>query len=421
MRAKRSKRFLSRKGAGFAVEQAGSMAAVSAIAIVVVTLAVGAAIDFGLMASRKMELQAVADATALAGAKQLTLAGANRRAAADVARSFALATVGRADNISVDITSPKESMISVVITERWTAPFAGMFDLSAKEISANAGATIIGDTKICMLALDDNASGAISLTGEAQVNAGSCGVYSNSTSTTSLVSYKNSFLQADVICSGGGVGGSSANFDPTPVYDCPRVADPLKSIEPPETYSCTHNGLTLSSEVRTLSPGIYCGGLGIYGSSKITLKPGIYVMKDGPLEVTQTSALNGLGVGFYMTGTDSVFLFAGGSTIELEAPSGGPMAGLLFFEDRNNPAGRFHEIVSDNARRLVGTIYLPRGNFAVSSKRPVADQSEYTVIIANTIQLNKYPTLVLNSDYHLTDVPVPTGLTKAGAEVQLVH
>ena len=144
-------------------------------------------------------------------------------------------------------------------------------------------------------------------------------------------------------------------------------------------------------------------------------------MKDGPLEVTHTSTITGENVGFYLTGDDAVFLFAGGSTVSLTAPKDGPLAGLLFFEDRSNPAGRYHEIVSENARKLVGTIYLPKGNFAVSSKKPVADQSAYTAIVANTIQLNKYPVLVLNSDYELTDVPVPSGLGTKGGSVFLTN
>ena len=179
--------------------------------------------------------------------------------------------------------------------------------------------------------------------------------------------------------------------------------------------------LGISSETRTLSPGVYCGGLVISGSSHVTFRPGVYVMKDGPLEVTMTSTITGENVGFYLTGDNALFLFAGGSTVSLTAPKDGPLAGLLFFEDRSNPAGRYHEIVSENARKLVGTIYLPKGNFAVSSKKPVADQSAYTAIVANTIQLNKYPVLVLNSDYELTDVPIPSGLGTKGGSVFLTN
>ena len=44
-------------------------------------------------------------------------------------------------------------------------------------------------------------------------------------------------------------------------------------------------------------------------------------------------------------------------------------------------------IISDNARTLLGTIYLPVGRLIIDSKRPVADESAYTVIIARMIDL----------------------------------
>ena len=69
-----------------------------------------------------------------------------------------------------------------------------------------------------------------------------------------------------------------------------------------------------------------------------------------------------------------------------------------------------HYIRSDNARRLVGTIYLPNGKLLIDGRRPIADRSEYTVIIADTFELQDGPNLVLRTDYHLSDIPVPEGV-----------
>lgn len=139
------------------------------------------------------------------------------------------------------------------------------------------------------------------------------------------------------------------------------------------------------------------------------------------MQTTQTSSVTGENVGFYMTGDTATFVFAGGSSVELTAPTDGPLAGLLFYEDPNSLPGRRFEIVSDNARRLVGTIYLPKGEFLVSSKKPVADMSEYTAVIASSIQLHRYPNLVLNTNYGATNVPVPTGLSSMGGKIVLTQ
>ncbi len=71
---------------------------------------------------------------------------------------------------------------------------------------------------------------------------------------------------------------------------------------------------------------------------------------------------------------------------------------------------RQYRIISDNARTMLGTIYLPAGRLIVDSSRPVADQSAYTVIVARQINLYEGPNLTLNANYGATSVPVPDGV-----------
>ncbi|MEE8629194.1 MULTISPECIES: hypothetical protein [Methylobacterium] len=109
------------------------------------------------------------------------------------------------------------------------------------------------------------------------------------------------------------------------------------------------------------------------------------------------------------------------SLVELTAPRTGDMAGLLFFEDRRSPDGRNFDILSDGARRLVGTVYLPRGTFSVRAMQVVADQSEYTAIVAHRIALSRQPRLVVNARYGDTDVPVPPGIGPKSGQVGLAR
>ncbi len=57
------------------------------------------------------------------------------------------------------------------------------------------------------------------------------------------------------------------------------------------------------------------------GNAQVTLKPGIYVIKDGPLLVANTATFSGTNVGLYFTGQNSGLLFAQGTTISLSAPT----------------------------------------------------------------------------------------------------
>ena len=65
---------------------------------------------------------------------------------------------------------------------------------------------------------------------------------------------------------------------------------------------------------------------------------------------------------------------------------------------------------SDDARNLLGTIYLPRGVLAIGSNARVADQSAYTVVIADSVVLTGGPNMILNANYGSTNVPVPEGV-----------
>ena len=141
------------------------------------------------------------------------------------------------------------------------------------------------------------------------------------------------------------------------------------------------------------------------------------------------AVLKGNNVGFYFTGNVpadddgrvTVMRFMKELIVEMTAPKDGAMAGLLFNEDRNAPANRRYEVVSDSARRLVGTIYFPRGIFSVSANQSIADKSEYTAVVTRRLELFQAPNLVLNARYNATDVPVPDGLGPNSGVIRLVE
>ena len=124
---------------------------------------------------------------------------------------------------------------------------------------------------------------------------------------------------------------------------------------------------------------------------------------------------------FYFTGNMAQLMFDVQSSIDLTAPRDGLMAGLLMFEARNQPKTGLHKILSDDARNLLGTIYLSRGTLHVDANSPIADRSAYTAVVARIVRLYGGPHLVLNSNYDQTDVPVPVGIRGTAMPVSLVR
>ncbi len=280
---------------------------------------------------------------------------------------------------------------------------------SNPQIDIVTEAKLAATTNICVLALDQAASRSLQLTKPSIMTANGCGVFANSSDPKAISVDTNALLQSQVTCSSGGWEGRALDYKPEPVTDCPALDDPLLQRAAPSFGGCDYNDIALKKS-ETLSPGVYCGGLDASGSTMISLEPGIYVIKDGPLELTSNASLVGMNVGFYLTGEDATIRFDGSSNVSLTAPKTGPMAGILFFEDRGMSKGRSFEISSKDARKLVGTIYLPNGNLHIKGKGKVAEDSEWTAIIANEILVDKGPTVTLNSDYGGSDIPVPEGI-----------
>ncbi|MEM9333002.1 MAG: TadE/TadG family type IV pilus assembly protein [Pseudomonadota bacterium] len=417
----------------------GNVALFSAIfaPLLLGTAAVG--IDYTIFNNQRSALQQAADVAALASVKELGLSGSNRNVVEQVGISYAQAAFQPGDQVSggagtflVDVQPQMdERQVTVNLSYEWSPFFAHLLDQRVTPIRVTSSARLAGKSLTCVIGLMQPqrlAKSSIHLDDKAVVEADNCAVYSNSTSRYGLRADSVSSMTASTICSAGGVlefgFGRSANFQPKPITDCPKIEDPLSSRNPPAYGSCDFTNLKVSTS-QTLKPGVYCGGLEVSGSPEIKLNPGVYVIKDGPLIVRDRASFFGADVTFFLTGDGSIFEFQSDTSIDLSASETGSTAGLLFYEDRNvnysfdfNPFllrylpsdVRMHKISSNDARNLLGTLYLSRSILLIDAEAPVADSSAYTAIITGRLWLREGPTLTLNADLTDTKVPVPDGL-----------
>ncbi|GJE04306.1 hypothetical protein GMJLKIPL_6267 [Methylobacterium isbiliense] len=473
---------------GLARSRDANVALTFALSMPLLFGAVGLAVDYATWLAQTQTLQKAADAAALAVVSDMQVSSASQDRIQAVAEAQVREQVPLADGdgpvavqtLAVARTAPGGPFepafadgrartpggVTVTLTQRKRAIMSRLVTPHLTDIEVSATAEALGAVKVCVVALDASAADAVRLRNLARIEAGGCSVYALSSSTTALRAEDLAVVTSAKACAVGGYAGGSHNFRPAPVTACPPIKDPLAERVAPPVGGCTHTNLTITGEVRTLSPGTYCGGLVIEQGAQVTLNPGIYIIKDGPLVVgpgdlnlgltllgaagscsgreVQVSvglgclakvtldtigSMKGANVGFYFTGTvppdpDGVvrpLQFRQRSVVEITAPLRGDMAGLLFHEDRSAAPGRQFEVKSDSARRLVGTIYLPRGTFVVNANQVVADQSEYTAVVARRIDLSQAPRLVINTNYGATDVPVPRGLGPWSASAALTE
>jgi hypothetical protein len=290
-------------------------------------------------------------------------------------------------------------------------------------IKVTANALTYGQAKLCVLGLKGKGKHAIKIEAHALVTAPECAVQANSSDPHGLSS-KDSELIAAASCTAGGYEGSG--FTPTPDTDCPALDDPLAMRVPPSVGGCDVLDFKSDKGVQTISPGHYCGGLKIEKDADIVAAPGIYIISGGRFEVGDGASFVGEEVSFYFADDQATLDFKDKSSVELGAPKDGPMAGILFYENPAAPEGRKFEISSGSVRKLLGTIYLPRGTFRGDDKdkpgpaETIGEASAYTVIVANKIEL-KGVNLVINANYASSDVPVPPGVGPNSTHVRLAH
>ena len=386
-----------------------NMAIMTAIALPALLGVLGLASDYAQFSSKRSELQGAADKAALAAAKELSLATSSDATIEAAAKSFASAATKNDIQTRVNIEKGGAA-VTVQVQESWTPFFAHFLGADITPVIVKATAELVGQAKICVLTLDESGSDVLELDNGGRLQANGCGVFVNSKHSEAISLKNRSEISADITCAAGGVS-NRGTITPAAMTDCPQVEDPLSSRPAPTVGACDFNNRKINSGTVTLSPGVYCGGLTLTGSAKITLSEGTYVIKGGPLTFGGNAVVTGTHVGFFLSGTGAKLDFKGSAVINLSGPKDGDMAGLLFFADRSESED--HKISSSNTQTLTGTVYLPTGKLRVDPGAKVAENSAYTAIIAREIEIDQGPELVLNSDYGATDVPVPDGIRTA--------
>ncbi|MEN0000257.1 MAG: TadE/TadG family type IV pilus assembly protein [Pseudomonadota bacterium] len=411
------KRFIANRRGGFAL-QAGVISPF-------LLMATAGGIDYYAFANHKAHLQETADAAALSAVREAVVEGWSPGIAQAIADAVIASNYGGDDRVGKTTYKAKafpdenNRSVRIVLSQDHFPYFSARF-FPSPQLSVTATATSASSDNICVIALEGKKDRALSLKTQSRLTAPTCAVYSNSTHFFGVEAVGSAKLQAPLICSGGGMKGPTSNFVGNASTNCPAVDDPLIGRPQPSVGGCTYNNRTITNQAVTLDPGVFCGGLTVSGSSDVTFKPGIYIMKDGPFIAEMTAKVHGSDVGFFFTGTGAGLQFLDQADIDFEGPKAGAMAGMLFFQDRNGGAEDF-VIESSNARNMVGVVYLPKSALKVNSNAPVSQESAYTAFIVRTLRLGSGPNLVLNTAYGSTDVPVPAALSGGAGDIRLTN
>ena len=191
--------------------------------------------DYARFTHTKANLQSLADSSAVAAASSLAVANTSGATAEAVAKSHVHQSAVDAawqkgsDGISVatnvDTTTSK---VKITLSQEWSPMLAHLISDIKTPVTVTSTATLVGSGKVCVIALDVSANGAIHMDNSALLTGDNCGVFSNSTHTTGLKVDKDASLKASKICSAGGSAvKNKGSVYPAVTEDCPAIADPV--------------------------------------------------------------------------------------------------------------------------------------------------------------------------------------------------
>ena len=370
-------------------DRSGGVFVYFAIAAPVLIGLAGASIDIGLWYANKRLVQSAVDSAALAGALEVLrsnddddaiVAAVNLDAANNGYSS------GNGDTVTVDtsnspqieviITRPTPGLLSQVV-------FTEQTDVSARAV---AEADVIDS---CVWSLNPSASGAVSVSGNAQVTLG-CGVVANSNNGSGINESGSGCLTASKLKVVGGAGGNCLN--PTPQTGIPPITDPLAALEGPSVGPCDFNGNDAKFNSNNgpdpiiLAPGVYCGGITINTSRNVIFSSGLYILNDAALSISGQANVTGTDVSFYLTpngGPNDDITISGGASATLSAPNGGELPGILFYHDRGATGNITHNLTGGATMQLEGIVYFPSVDMVFSGGALL--QSAGAIIIADEI------------------------------------
>lgn len=394
--------------------------------------AVALTIDLATIASSRASLQTIADQAALMGAREMHLRQEREAVLANAVEAFATSkiteivdasvTEGMQPSVTVSVNLD-EGTTHVVVTAKRRLVLADKLKPSVGMVTAEAEARAVGDSApLCLVTLAPSENHKMHFMSRSRISAPGCVAYSNSGHPNGVFFQEPDLVEFNTVCSAGGIQNAGHfTFSGEMKEDCPTLNDPLSNRVLPEAgQNCDYKDETINGSA-WLKPGTYCGTTRLEGSFK--MEAGTYNFQNGRLYVGADTHLWGEDVHLHFSGTapgNGIVLVLGRrTTINFWAPRHGPAAGLLITGDRESPKTQRYQILSDNANVLEGTIYVPQGKVEIGSSQPISRDANYTIIVAKEFELAPGPAMTMdinvasfqfNTDYHLSDVPVPPGL-----------
>ena len=358
-------------------KQSGQVLVGTAVALVVLCMFAGLAMDMGVLRYQKRIQQTAADAAAIAGASNIgyggIVAGGQNAAIANGftdASSNTLSTCttsgAAVGTVCVQVSSTAgpttgphigdpnyiEAYVSVVQPTYFMKIFtANPVPVTARAVATNVSGGGPGPGCLYTLGAPSSSIEGVNINGSATLNAPTCGIVDNgnyNTKGNALVVSASTFAVAgsNIVKGPGGTVTCADQSGACPAAGSAPASDPEQGKLTPPCSPCTGgtaisingnggftgSGVSYANNIYTVSPGTYTNIsiAGTGGGNQVVFSPGTYII-DGSTGITipGNATISGTGVTFYFTNTATMNM-TGTPTINLTAPSSGAYTNVLF-------------------------------------------------------------------------------------------
>ncbi len=385
-------------------ERRGNYSMIVALLLPVLAGFVGMATEAGLWFYTHQWMQGAADAAAFSAAK--VGAGGGNWSPEALAVAAAHGFTNGADDTTVAALSPphagthigQSGYYEVFISQTQKRLFSALFIGTPVVITARAVAgSSAGAGNGCVVALDGGIVTDVQSSGGITLDLNNCSLYSNSPYSRSVslsggatINAQSAYISGSYVASGGArlntTSGINTGVSP--------ISDPYANVPIPSFSGCG-GGTSLSvagGATKNLNPGVYCNGLTVSGGSTINLAPGIYIIDRGSFSISGGTTVNASGGVTIILSSSTGSSYAttnisGGANVNITAPTGGPTAGLAFFQDRRAPMTGSDTFSGGTTQNITGAIYFPSQSVNYSGGSTTGG-AQCTQLIANTINFS---------------------------------
>jgi Flp pilus assembly protein TadG len=369
-----------RRIATLRADRRGAVAVVCAMLLTPILTVSAIVVDMGLAHARQIALQQAADAAALAGALAYSSTSSTSSMMATVqdvvqANGWAASTIQSPGSEYLS-QSPQNSAYSAVrVTLVAPSPVAfGADILHATSVNLRAVSLVeLRGNSVCILSLT-------TLIVNGTINAPTCGVAANSTSSQAILVNGSGKILAKSVSTSGGVT-DNGNISPTPKTYAAAVADPYHALQ--SVAAAGFTGCQNYNNQTTLTPG--CWQNVNVNSGTLTLQSGTFFFTG--LNINSGGSLTGTAAGGVTIVLQNNFSPSGPITIT--APTTGTWAGVAIYLSQGM------NINSGVSYKINGAIYSPSTSNTLIPDAGSWNQNACTTIVAGSITFNSTASFTL--------------------------